>query len=251
MIDTIKLERQGRVLIVTMNRPAQKNALNHAMYGAMADAIAAAQEDDGLRAIVITAAGDTFTAGNDLGDFARPMPEGKAPVVRFLESLRDADKPLVAAVNGMAVGVGLTMLLHCDLAFASDSASFRAPFARMGLVPEAASSLLLPNALGNAWANDILLAGRTISAGEALSTGLVSRVYPGDCLLPETLQTAAAVAALAPNAVRLTKRLIRSNRSAVARQMQAESVLFAEQLQSAEFAEAASAFMQKREPVFD
>ncbi len=251
MTNHIAVAREGKVLTITINRPEQKNALSHAMYAAMADALEKAQTDDQIRCVVITGAGDVFTAGNDMGDFAAGMPEGTPPVVRFLSALRDVEKPVVAAVNGPAVGVGLTMLLHCDLSFASDTATFAAPFAKLGLVPEAASSLLIPSSLGTAWANDILLAGRKLEAEDALKAGLISRVFPADELLAETMTVAHNVAALAPTAMKESKRLIRGRQEEVKQQMLAEAEVFGAQLRSPEFAEAAAAFMEKRAPVFD
>ena len=243
MSEHIQSQQQGRVLLITMDRQPQLNALTHAMYDAMAEAIEQAQLDDAVRAVVLTGAGDAYTSGNDLEDFARPMPEGKPPVVRFLEAIRDAEKPLIAAVNGPAVGIGLTMLLHCDLSYAAESASFAAPFVHVGLVPEAGSSLLLPQVLGTAWANDVILAGRTLTAKEALHTGLVSRVFANDQLLTETMKIAEEVASLAPDAMRKSKALIRANRDLIKERMQTEGVEFAAQLQSPEFPASVKAFM--------
>ncbi|KCZ49442.1 enoyl-CoA hydratase-related protein [Hyphomonas pacifica] len=242
---------EDRVLTLTLNRPERKNALTQAMYAALADAINGANDDKGVRAIIITGAGEMFTAGNDLTDFASNMDDGEPPVARFLSAIRDAEKPLIAAVNGPAIGVGLTMLLHCDIAYAADTADFRAPFTALGLVPEAGSSLLLPLTVGNSMANDILLAGRILTAEEALASGLVSRVLPAGDLLAAAQKTAAAIAASAPTAMRRSKGLIRANRDAVKARMDAEGKIFAEQLKSPEFAEAASAFAQKRKPVFE
>ncbi|MEM8930767.1 MAG: enoyl-CoA hydratase [Acidobacteriota bacterium] len=251
MSEHVEIDVSDRVLTITFNRPDRLNALTHAMYSAAADGLERAAGDAAIRVVVITARGRAFTAGNDLDDFAAGMPEGKPPVIRFLEALLDAPKPVVAAVNGPAVGVGLTMLLHCDLAFAASSATFHAPFPQIGLVPEAGSSLLLPRALGSAWANDILLAGRKLSAEEALSAGLVSRVYDDEALLPKTLKTAAVIAAQAPNATLQTKALMRSGRQAVVDQMTKEGAVFNAQLRSAEFAEAVSAFKEGRPPQFE
>lgn len=251
MTDHILCETTNRVMTITLNRPERKNALTREMYGTIADALAEADSNKDIRAVVITGNGDAFTAGNDIGDFTTKPPEGKQPVTRFLENISTAQTPILAAVNGIAVGVGLTMLLHCDLVFASKSARFKAPFTSLGLVPEAASSLLLPNALGMAWANDILIAGRILSADEALSAGLASRIYAQEELLEETQKVAETVAALPPSAVSQTKSLIRANRDAVSAQMATEGAIFAKQLQSDEFKEAAMAFMQGRAPVFD
>lgn len=251
MSEHVRVERRDRVMTITMDRPEVKNALTHDMYGAIADALGTADRDPDTRCVVITGAGDAFTSGNDLGDFARPLPEGTPPAVRFLQAIRDGETPLVAAVNGLAIGVGLTMLLHCDLAFAGEDATFSAAFPRVGLVPEAGSSLLLPRALGTAWANDIFLAGRTLTATEALAAGLVSRIYPADELGKVAHEVASFIAGLAPNAVRETKRLVRSDRHAVAERMEREWEVFSAQLRSAEFSESVAAMKEKRAPTFD
>lgn len=251
MTDQVKIDRDGRVLTIAMNRADKKNALTHAMYAAMADGLQSAQDDAQIRCVIITGAGDSFTSGNDLGDFAAGLPEGKPPVVRFLEAIVNCDKPVMAAVNGPAVGVGLTMLLHSDLVYASEAATFRSPFPHVGVVPEAGSSLLLPMTVGNAWANDIFIAGRVLTAAEALSAGLISRIFPAAALMDECRKIAAAVAAQAPNAMLETKRLIRSNRDVVFERMQKEGAIFNAQLNSPEFMIAAAAYMQRRLPEFD
>ncbi|OFX05337.1 MAG: enoyl-CoA hydratase [Alphaproteobacteria bacterium RIFCSPHIGHO2_12_FULL_63_12] len=247
----VKTDRDGRVLSILIDRPDKKNALTHEMYAAIADGLERAHDDDQIRCVILTGAGDSFTAGNDLGDFAAGLPEGKPPVVRFLEAIVACDKPLLAAVNGPAVGVGLTLLLHSDLVYASEQATFRSPFPHLGVVPEAGSSLLLPMAVGNAWANDIFIAGRVLTAQEALSAGLVSRVFPAASFMEECRKIASIVAAQAPNAMRETKRLIRSNRAAVMERMAKEGAIFNAQLKSPEFMLAASAYMQRRLPEFD
>ena len=251
MTEFVRVERQGCLQVITIDRPESLNALSHAMYAAMAEGLEEAAADPAIRAVVLTGSGDYFTAGNDLKDFLANQPKGKPPVMRFLENLRDAPKPVIVGVNGPAIGIGLTLLLHCDLCFASETATFRAPFPQLGIVPEAGSSLLIPRALGMAWANEILLAGRTLNAEEALSAGLVTRLYGKDELLAKTLETATEIAGLAPEATRKTKALIRSGRDAVVRQMEKESVDFFDQLQSAEFAESVAALKEKRRPNFD
>jgi len=252
MTDHIQTSLDNQILTLTINRPERKNALTQAMYGAMADAIVGANDDKAVRAIIITGEGDMFTAGNDLGDFASDMERssGEPPVTRFLNAIRDAEKPLIAAVNGPAIGVGLTMLLHCDIAYAAESANFRAPFTALGLVPEAGSSLLLPLSVGNSMANEILLAGRILTAQEALDCGLVSRLVPDAGLMAAATACAQQVAAAAPTAIRRSKALIRANRDAVKQRMAEEGKAFAEQLKSPDFVEAAAAFAQKRKPVF-
>ena len=251
MTDLVKVGRDGRILTIAMNRADKKNALTHEMYAAMAAGLEDAQADAKIRCVIITGEGDYFTAGNDIGDFAAGLPDGKPPVVRFLEAIVHCDKPIVAAVNGPAIGVGLTMLLHCDLVYASDAATFRSPFPHVGVVPEAGSSLLLPMTVGNAWANDIFIAGRVLNADEALSAGLVSRIFPAASFMDECRKIAAVVAAQAPNAMLQTKRLVRSNRAAVLERMAKEGAVFNEQLKSPEFMAAATAYMQKRLPEFD
>lgn len=251
MSEHVRVRVAGRVMTITLDRPDVRNALTHAMYAALADALERADGDGDIRCVLITGEGEAFTAGNDLGDFADPLPDGPLPVMRFLEILRDMDTPVVAAVNGFAVGVGLTMLLHCDLAFASEQATFSAPFTRIGLVPEAGSSLLLPRSLGTAWANDILLAGRVLTAADALVAGLVSRVLPGDELLGVADSVARQIAGLAPNSVRESKRLIRADRGRTAERMEMEGEVFFTQLGSAEFSESLAAMKEKRAPDFD
>lgn len=247
----VRVEVDARVMTITLDRPDVKNALTHDMYCAIADALIEADDSGEIRCVVITGVGDAFTAGNDLREFAQGMPEGEPPVMRFLEALRDMDTPVIAAVNGVAVGVGLTMLLHCDLAFASENATFSAPFPRVGLVPEAGSSMLLPRALGTAWANDIILAGRTLTATDALVAGLVSRVVPAEELPDLAHEVAGRIASFAPNAMRESKRLVRSDRDRVIEQMNRENEVFLPRLKSAEFAEVAAAFKEKRAPEFD
>ncbi|MEO1013968.1 MAG: enoyl-CoA hydratase-related protein [Pseudomonadota bacterium] len=250
MSDHVLIAADDRAITITFNRPERRNALSHDAYAAVADALADADAREDVRAVVITGAGEAFTSGNDIADFMQPYPHGEPPVMRFLAAIRDAETPLFCAVNGAAVGVGLTMLLHADFAFASKTATFKAPFAALGLVPEAASSMLLPERVGHAMANDILIAGRTLNAEEALRCGLVSRVLAPDALMAETMAVARSVASLAPNAVKRSRALIRGDRAAIAARMAEENALFAEQLASPEFAESAAAFMQKRAPNF-
>ena len=195
--------------------------------------------------------GDYFTSGNDLQDFARGADgDGPPPVVQFLHAIASCEKPLIAAVNGPAIGVGLTMLLHCDLVYAARGATLSAPFVKLGLVPEAASSLLLPEAVGQAVANDIFMPGRALSADEALQFGLVARVFDDTELADGVGEIALHVANSAPNALRLTKSLIRHRGVEIAAQMEREGKLFSDQLGSPDFAESVAAMMQKRAPVY-
>ncbi|MAK62685.1 MAG: enoyl-CoA hydratase [Ponticaulis sp.] len=251
MTDFIQVAYADKVCTITINRPEAKNAINQAMYGAIADALTEADERADVRVVLLRAEGDIFTAGNDLRDFQSSDADGEPPVRRFLRAIRDVDVPFVIAVNGAAIGIGLTMLLHADLVISDDTASFKAPFAQIGVVPEAGSSVLLPQAVGIAWANDILLTGRSVNAQEALSIGLISRVYPAADLQAEAVKLSKQIAAMAPNAMKESKRLIRSGRDVLAEHMDKELAVFAKQLESAEFKEAATAFFEKRPPVYD
>lgn len=251
MADAIEIKTQDRVTAMTITRPEKRNAITQAMYADMADALEDYAQSDAARAFIITGAEDYFTSGNDVKDFVMgSKPEETPPVLRFLKAISSCPKPLIAAVNGPAIGVGVTMLLHCDLVIASETATFSTPFVQLGLVPEAGSSLLLPATVGMAVANDMLMAGRVLDADEALACGVVSRVFAAHVLMAQTGVLATQLADAAPDAMRKTKSLIRHGHAQMMAQMQAESVLFAEQLKSAEFAEVVTAKMQKRTAVF-
>jgi enoyl-CoA hydratase/carnithine racemase len=216
----------------------------------MTDALAAAESDPGVRAILIHGTSDCFTAGNDLKDFLEG-PAGASQALRFISALSKVEKPVVAGVGGPAIGIGTTLLLHCDLVYAAPSARFQLPFAQLGLVPEGASSLLLPMTAGYQRAAELLLLGQPFSAEKALSAGIVTEIVPEEALLARARAAAAAVAALPPASVRLTKRLMKQPVAGpVAAQMAEEARLFAERLQSAEAKEAMSAFLEKRKPDF-
>jgi enoyl-CoA hydratase/carnithine racemase len=240
------------VATIEMARPEKKNALTLAMYRAMAEAIAAARTDDAVRAVLITGQPGIFTAGNDLEDFMRqPPPGADSPVAAFMQSLLGCEKPVVAAVTGAAVGIGATLLLHCDLVYVSDQAQLVLPFVNLGLVPEFGSSLLLPQRLGYARAAEKLLLGEPIGAEEAVQLGLATAVLPSNELLAHAQRVARRFNSLPPGAVRDTKRLMRAGASAeIARAMREENGLFAERLRSPEASEALQAFLQKRKPNF-
>jgi len=247
----VTVSRDGAVLVITMNRPEKKNALTHVMYAAMAEALGQAAGDAAVRAILITGAGDAFTSGNDLGDFLNAPPHGgDAPVLRFLTALSTAEKPVVAAVNGLAVGIGTTMLLHCDLVYAARSAIFTAPFVNLALVPEAASSMLLPRRIGHAKAAELFLLGGRLDAAQAEAAGLVTAVFDDPALAAEALNKTRALAAKAPGAVRATKALMKRGDEPVADRMRAESEQFSARLRSPELREAIKAFTEKRPPDF-
>ena len=248
----IRTETRDRVARIEIARLDKKNALTADMYGAMADALAAAESDPAVRAILIHGARDCFTAGNDLKDFLeRPAGGAASPGFRFISALPKLAKPLVAAVGGPAVGIGTTMLLHCDFVYAAPGARFQLPFVPLGLVPEAASSLLLPMIAGYQRAAELLLLGRPFSAEQALAAGIVTEIVAGDDLLEHARAAAAAVAALPPASVRLTKQLMKRQLAApIAAQMEEEGRLFAGRLHSGEAREAMTAFFEKRKPDF-
>ena len=251
MSETITIETENRVTTLTISRPEKRNALTQAMYSVLANALSEYGENDDARAFVITGTEGVFTSGNDLSDFANRSDSNELPpVVQFLLALKDCPKPVIAAVNGRAIGVGLTMLLHCDLVYAAESAALSAPFVKLGLVPEAGSSMLLPAAMGMAVANDVMLAGRVLTANEAHQYGLVARVFPDADLMQEVQQIAAQVANSAPSALKRSKSVIRFQRDQVAEQMAKEGKLFVEQLASPDFAESVAAMMEKRQPVY-
>jgi enoyl-CoA hydratase/carnithine racemase len=252
MSPNILFTREAGVATLRLNRPEKKNAINLAMYAALADAIAEAERDPDVRVLLISAVGDTFTAGNDLHDFAnRPQSSGDTPAQRFLRAIAQAQKPLVAAVDGNAVGVGFTMLLHCDLVFATERAKLRAPFVDLGLVPEAASTLLLPRLVGQQRAAEIMLLCDVIDASKALELGLVSAVLPAAELESHARHVCQRLARKPPGALRLTKALLRESAYAtVPERMAHEGEIFAAQLRSPEVGEAISAFFEKRAPDF-
>ncbi len=252
MTTLIEATTANGIAELRFNRPDKKNAILVEMYAALRDGIRAAEADPAVRVILFTAAGDSFTAGNDLHDFLNSRPEDgeEAPVHGFLHAIAAAEKPLVAAVRGNAVGVGTTMLLHCDIVLAAPDASLQVPFVNLGLVPEAASSLLLPRLIGHQRASAMVLLGERLGAADALAAGLVSRIVPTSELDAAARAVAATLAAKAPTAVRLAKALLKREPESVRARMDVEGAQFAAQLQSAEVREAIAAFFEKRAPVF-
>ena len=255
MREHIAKRRDGAVMRLGFNRPEKKNAITASMYAALADGLEEADGDSSIRAVLFEAAGDIYTAGNDIVDFmsgaTTPADPHETPsVMRFLKTIATAEKPLVAAVQGPAVGVGVTMLLHCDLVFASEVATFHTPFVDLALVPEAASSLLMPRVAGYQQAAEMLLAGRKIDAARAQRFGFVNDVVHPDDLEGVAVAAADDLAAKAPEALRFSKRLMRGDAETILTRMKEEGAIFAERLQSAEFQEAGAAFLQKRKPDF-
>lgn len=250
LIDDIETSRDGATLIIRFARPAKKNALTIAMYERMNSALAEAAADKTVRAVIFGSTSETFTAGNDLADFMQNPPTGAdSPVFRFINTLATFEKPLIAAVDGKGIGLGLTMLLHCDFVYCTERTSLVAPFVNLGLVPEAASSLLLPRLAGHVRAAEILLLGEPVDAKQALALGLVNAILPPDQVMPRALEVARKLAERAPNALRLSKALLKDNTAVLAR-MKEEGELFVRQLASPEVAEAIGAFFEKRKPDF-
>ncbi len=242
----------GSCLEVAFNRPLRRNALTHAMYEELVSALERSARDTTVRSVLFHGLGGHFTAGNDLSEFAESPPsDTQSPVFRFLRALVRHEKPLIAAVEGHAVGIGTTMLLHCDLSYASPTAKFRLPFVDLALVPEAASSLLLPRLVGMAKACEMLLLAEGFSGEEARELGLVSGTAAEGEVLEFARNKAMVLGAKAPESVRLTKRLLRGrDADAIDAAMVEESSLFLARLRSPEFSEAVSAFMAKRPPDF-
>ena len=242
MTDEIRVTHSDGYLEIGIDRPAKKNALTSQMYHAMTAALADAAARDDIACVLFTGAGDAFCAGNDLGDFVQG-PEGAAAAMAFISALAAFDKPLVAAVQGMAVGIGTTMLFHCDLIYAAPDARFAMPFVKLGLVPEAASSLLAPAVLGRARAAAMLLLGETIGAEEAERAGMISGIVQAESLHDHARAKAAALARQPRAALLATRRLLRPDGAAVESQIAQEAALFAAAMQSSEAQAAFAAFL--------
>lgn len=249
----IDVARSGHVLSLTINRPEKKNALTNAMYGALAEGLDRARGDCEIRCVLVTGAGETFTSGNDIADFAAVASGDLAQTERhvhgFLETMATFEKPIVAAVPGLAVGVGTTMLLHCDLVFLADTAVLYTPFVDLALVPEAGSSLLLQGRIGYARAFAMLAMGEKVDAASALAWGLVNAVVPAAELQARAMAAAAAIASRPPGAVVATKRLMR-DQAAIAAKMASEAKEFETRLKTPEAREAFTAFAERRKPDF-
>lgn len=240
------------ILTLTLHRPERKNAVTVEMYDAMTAALQDASADPAVRVVLVHGAGDSFCAGNDLGDFLANPPTGDdSPVMRFLFAVVTFDKPLVAAVHGAAVGIGTTLLLHCDLAYAAEGAKFKMPFVQLGIVPEAGSTRLVREMVGHRKATELLTLGKVFGPHEAAAFGFVNEVVAPDALLATAQAAAAAMASLPPQAVRTTKALLRKpQEAALLDVVRAEGAAFMRQLQSPEAKEAMSAFFEKRKPDF-
>ena len=249
MTDLVIVTDDGPVRTMRMNRPEKKNALTLAMYDAMAGAIESAAEQPALRCLLIAGGPQAFCAGNDIGDFVQMASQGGAlgkPIMRFLHALARDELPLVAAVHGNAVGVGTTMLMHCDYVVAASDARFSTPFVGLGLLPEAASSLLAPRLMGHARAFSLLVMGRPMNAEEAKAAGLVNTVAAPEAVEAEAMQAARAIAALPPQGVRTARRLMRGSVEEVVARIDEEAALFKQRLQSGEARAAFEAFLTRK-----
>jgi len=252
MADLVLTERRDGVLRIELNRPEKKNALSIAMFRALCEALESARADAAARVVLLHGKPEVFTSGNDLGDFlADPPKDEDAPPFRFLRVLSHFEKPIVAAASGAAIGIGTTMLLHCDLVYAATGTRFHLPFVNLALTPEAGSSLLLPRLAGWQRAAELLLLGEPFSAERAREIGFVNEVLAPEKLLETAGAAARALAAKPPEALRKTKALMREGVSAALDQaMMHEGRIFGERLRSPEAKEAFSAFLEKRKPDF-
>jgi len=243
---------EAGVMTITLNRVDKKNSITQAMYAAMADALAQAEADATIRVVVFQGHESVFSAGNDIGDFLnQPPATSESPVYRFLHRIATFPKPLVAAVCGPAVGIGTTMLFHCDLVYAGDNAAFSMPFVNLGLCPEAASSLLVPQMFGYHRAAEALLLGEPFFAEAALDVGLVNRVLPPTEANGAAQGAARKLAAKPMGALIETKRLMKQGQAApIMARMDEEGASFGRMLREPAAREAFGAFMEKRKPDF-
>jgi enoyl-CoA hydratase/carnithine racemase len=248
----IRSEIKDRVARVRFDRIDKKNAITVEMYPMLGNALAAADADPQVRAVLLHGTAECFTAGNDVGDFVNnPRKPGSSPARALFDVLPHMKKPVVAAVGGPAVGIGTTMLLHCDLVYAAPNARFQLPFVPLGIVPEFGSTFLLPLLAGYQRAAELLLLGQPFTAQKAYEAGIVTEVVPQEKLLEHSLQVATALAALPPESIRLTKRLMKSRYAGtLAATIDEETRIFTERLSSPEAKEAMSAFLEKRKPDF-
>jgi enoyl-CoA hydratase/carnithine racemase len=249
---TIKTATVNGVATIEIARPEKKNAITGAMYQQMAAALTAATNDAAVRAVLITGQPGIFTSGNDIEDFMQRPPGGQeSPAFVFMKAMLACDKPVIAAVTGAAIGIGTTMLLHCDLVYVSDEARLAMPFVSLGLVPEFASSLIVPQLMGHARAAEKLLLGDPFTGADAVEMGIANAVLPAGEVVLHARRIAERFNTLPPGAVRETKTLLRRGRSQAALEtIAAEGEIFARRLQSPEAKEAFSAFFQKRKPDF-
>ena len=241
---------EGGVRLITLNRPEKKNALTGTMYDALREALAEADASDRIGAVVFAGQPGMFSAGNDLADFMGQADDGfsASPALVFIRQLARTRTPMVAAVDGIAVGIGATLCLHCDLVYASPAARLRMPFVELGLVPEAASSYLLPLRVGRLKATELLLLSRPLEADEAQALGLVNAVLPADMLVEQAIAQASRLAALPRGALMASRALIRGDQAQVEAALEAEARAFDAQLRSPESQERLAAFLSRSKP---
>jgi enoyl-CoA hydratase/carnithine racemase len=249
---SIAYQSDQGVATLTFDRPAKKNAITAEMYEQFVAHLETAAADPAVRAVLVAGAGNTFTAGNDLKDFSNPkFAQADSPVMSFMQGLAAFDKPVIAAVQGLAVGIGVTMLLHCDLVYLADDATLSMPFTGLGLVPEFASTYLLPRIAGRVRAAEKLLLGKPFPAHEAVAMGIANAVLPSAGVLAHAQKMARAFAALPPGAVRDTKKLLRDAQAAAVKEaIFREASHFGPRLAGAEAREAIAAIIEKRPPDF-
>jgi enoyl-CoA hydratase/carnithine racemase len=248
----ILIHTDAGVMTLTLNRLSRKNSINVAMYAALADALDAAKDDSAVRAVVIQGHETIFSAGNDIGDFLNSPPSAPdAPVLRFLYGISSFPKPIVAAVCGPAVGIGTTLLLHCDLVYAGDNAAFSMPFVNLGVCPEAGSSVLVPQMMGHQRAAEALMLGEPFTAETALEVGLINRIVPPSEANALARQQALKLAAKPLSSLIETKRLMKKGNAAlVTERIKEELIGFGRMLKEPAAREAMTAFMEKRKPDF-
>src|SRR3954447_6491804 len=251
MTEHVKIRENGAVLEILFARPEKKNALSNAMYRSASDALESARTNNNVRVVLFGAEGNSFTAGNDLADFTAVARGASAELEAhtFLDQLAHTDKPIVAAVSGLAVGVGTTMLLHCDVVYLAASAMLSTPFVNLALVPEAASSLLLPARIGHVAAFAMFCLGEGLSAQQAVALGLANKVLPAEEVLPAAREAARMLATHPLGAIVATKKLMR-DRAPILAQMREEEGIFRERLKTDEAREAFAAFFERRQPDF-
>jgi enoyl-CoA hydratase/carnithine racemase len=240
---------QGPIRVVRMNRPEKKNALTSGMYDGMSQALEGASGSSPIRCVVITGVPGTFTAGNDLQDFLKAAMGGEGlggSVMRFLHAMARCERPLVAAVEGNAVGLGTTMMLHCDYAVAAHDARFQTPFVSLGLLPEAASTLLAPGLMGHRRAFELLVMGKALNGEEAKACGLVNEVASAGQVEAAALEAAKKIAALPPEAVAVSRKFMRAAPDAIVTRMNEEGEEFKRRLKSPEARQAFEAFLQRK-----
>ena len=247
MTAEIVVTEENSIRMVRMNRPDKKNALTQTMYAEMSRALREAEANVAIRCVVLAGGPCAFCAGSDIADFQKRAEGGLKPItVDFLHALARNPKPLLAAVDGLAIGIGTTMLLHCDYVVAASGATFATPFTKLGLIPEAASSLLGPMRMGHARAFALLVMGRAMSAEEAKAAGLINAVVDSAVLEETVLQAAREIAALPAGAVALARKLIRGNLDDILRRVDTEAMHFKERLQSDEARAAFAAFLTRK-----